>query len=418
MKKLMKIVAVMALAHVVSAGEIKDDGGCAFGFKLLSQMFREQKEGEIENLLVSPYSLRTTFAMLQSGAKDATAEELEQVLGQPSDAVKSVADYSEITKKEKGSTVLSANSVWYDEKWPVNKEYMALMNQFCKGQVIPHDFHATGWPKKINKFVDDNTRGMIKSVFDPQSEPAPEDVDWMVLVNTLYFNGKWLNAFEKENTVIRKFDCYGKKQDAYMLAGNSGWYMCDEAQGIAAAELAFCREKKVMDSYSFIAILPKDNTKESMLATLDYLQNGGFLKLREECHRDCRLELKMPRLDIDFESGLKKTLSDLGMKTAMGDSPDYSGLWAPDGNHLPPKIKDVIHKTILKLDEEGAKAAAATAIRVESRAMCAPPKKVRFYADRPFVAVIYDRVRKNVLFAGVIMNPGTPGEKPGKIDAE
>lgn len=60
----------------------------------------------------------------------------------------------------------------------------------------------------------------------------------------------------------------------------------------------------------------------------------------------------------------------------------------------------VVHKAFIEVNEEGAEAAAATAVQIVL--CCMPPS---FVADHPFLFLIRDNRSKAVLFLGRINNP-------------
>ena len=66
----------------------------------------------------------------------------------------------------------------------------------------------------------------------------------------------------------------------------------------------------------------------------------------------------MPKFELEFSASIKNILSDMGMETAFTDNANFTGL-SVEGNLT---IFDVLHKTYLKVDEEGTEAAAVTKI--------------------------------------------------------
>jgi serpin B len=62
-------------------------------------------------------------------------------------------------------------------------------------------------------------------------------------------------------------------------------------------------------------------------------------------------------------------------------------------------IRDVLHKAVIEVNEQGTVAAAATAV-VMTRSL--PPPPVRVKLDRPFLFVVYDRPAKTLLFAAKV----------------
>jgi serpin B len=63
----------------------------------------------------------------------------------------------------------------------------------------------------------------------------------------------------------------------------------------------------------------------------------------------------------------------------------------------------VIHKTFVKVDEQGTEAAAATAMAFAGMAPGQPPREVR--VDHPFLFLIVDKKNACVLFMGRLLDP-------------
>jgi serine protease inhibitor len=115
------------------------------------------------------------------------------------------------------------------------------------------------------------------------------------------------------------------------------------------------------------------------------------------------LELYMPRFNLDFESRLNKSLSQMGMGIAMK---------FPGANFIPMGsdlffIDTVLHKTRLEVDEEGTTAAAATLVGVAlgSAKIRREPKRKVLVFDRPFAVLLRDAENGALLFAGVVYEP-------------
>ena len=70
-------------------------------------------------------------------------------------------------------------------------------------------------------------------------------------------------------------------------------------------------------------------------------------------------------------------------------------------------ISDIIHKTYIRVDEEGAEAAAVTAVIMEETAMpVEEPAPIVFNADHPFLFTIYDTTDGTMLFTGITADLG------------
>jgi serpin B len=95
-------------------------------------------------------------------------------------------------------------------------------------------------------------------------------------------------------------------------------------------------------------------------------------------------------------ANLLPALNQLGL--AKGYSPKAFRKLA----RTPIDIGEVIQKTVIKVDEEGTEAAAATAVK--GRAM-QPVDKVAMVVDRPFLFALRDTKHELILLAGYIGNP-------------
>ncbi|MCK4990456.1 MAG: hypothetical protein KAS29_08225, partial [Bacteroidales bacterium] len=65
-------------------------------------------------------------------------------------------------------------------------------------------------------------------------------------------------------------------------------------------------------------------------------------------------------------------------------------------------ISDVIHKTYIKVNEEGTEAAAVTAVVMELTSI-GPMNEIRL--DRPFLFAITEKSSKSILFMGKVAEP-------------
>ncbi|KAF0983776.1 hypothetical protein FDP41_007691 [Naegleria fowleri] len=110
--------------------------------------------------------------------------------------------------------------------------------------------------------------------------------------------------------------------------------------------------------------------------------------------------LYIPKFNIEFEASLSEILQEppFFMKSAFLKA-DFSNL-----SREPLQISDVIHKAVIKVDESGTEAAAATAV-IMSRCIKVsnePKKEHQFIANRPFGLIIMHEPTETVLFMGKV----------------
>ena len=89
----------------------------------------------------------------------------------------------------------------------------------------------------------------------------------------------------------------------------------------------------------------------------------------------------------------------MGMPIAFSGSADFSGI----SKKKDLRIDKVFHKAFLEFTEQGAEAAAATAITMTRTAVNLHGPK--FWANRPFIFFIWDKTNNVILFMGRIERP-------------
>jgi serpin B len=108
----------------------------------------------------------------------------------------------------------------------------------------------------------------------------------------------------------------------------------------------------------------------------------------------------MPRLALSTRLDLRRALEGLGLGLLFEPGPDLAGLFA--GPTEPTALGRVLQNARLEVDEEGTRAAAATAVTaIRVSAPAEPPFEL--VADRPFSWAI--EASGTLLFVGVVDDP-------------
>ena len=137
--------------------------------------------------------------------------------------------------------------------------------------------------------------------------------------------------------------------------------------------------------------------KEAMSKVTDL---NSILKFGQKTN----VEVTLPCFKLESTFDLTKPLKKLGM-TDMFDEfkADFSGMTGGTKNRL--FVSKIKQKAFIEVNEEGSEAAAATAVVVGVRTI---QRKKRFYADKPFIFMIYDFQNNIPLFAGKVIDPTNP----------
>ena len=343
------------------------------------------------NTLISAESVISALMLLDEGCKGETFDELTKALA----GEMSFEDYrnglSAFNKKLTSSEDVKfhiANSVWVrdDANYiALDDTYVSNVKKFYNAGIFPRAFDQST-ADEINKWVSDNTDGMIPKIIGE----VKKDMAAM-LINALCFEGKWAEQYS--DTFKDEFtNADGKKEEANMLCGSEHTYISDENA------VGFMKYYEGCE-YRFMAILPNEN-----VGVEEYVKNmtgQKFIDLYDTASYE-KVITKMPEFSYDYDSELKDSLTNMGIKKAFEPfGADLTGMGTTGFDNL--YVDSVIHKTHIELDKNGTKAAAATAVIVNvatSVGPTEPPKEV--ILDRPFIYAIVEAETGLPVFMGVV----------------
>ena len=358
------------------------------GFWLLESV-AHRRQGE--NALVSPYSIDSAFTLAWLGAQGGTAEQIKQTLGLPDKPGEVMGRLDLALSGSRRAQVLTSNSIWLDQKRELLGDYEAAVRKDFRMGLFKSDFgDAAGTAGKVNALIDRKTKGMIKNALSPSAITSDTE---LLLVNTLYFKGKWAKPFEKDNTHKEDFTLSSdaKVKVDMMYDWRDARYA--EHDGTKAILLPYEGGR-----FGFVAILPPKGVPAEAL--LKGLSDDGVAKWVAAMRTE-DTKIWLPKLDFEFREGLVETLKAAGMEVPFTNDADFKRMTG-----RPLKISEVIHVTKLRMDEIETEAAAATVICSECTASpFQPPPPKEFHADHPYVGVIYDTATRLALFVGVVNDP-------------
>ena len=144
---------------------------------------------------------------------------------------------------------------------------------------------------------------------------------------------------------------------------------------------------------SMVVLLPKklDGLAELERSLTAAKLTGWLKKLHSE-----EVAVSLPKFRMMNELRLKDVLSAMGMPLAFTAEADFSGMTGKKEEF----ISEVVHKSLVAVNEEGTEAAAATSV-IEAKA----DEPRIFRADHPFVFLIRDKTSGSILFLGRVVDP-------------
>ncbi|OQU90880.1 hypothetical protein SORBI_3001G066800 [Sorghum bicolor] len=368
--------------------------------KQLAANNKSSDRGNGGNLVFSPLSIYAALALVAAGAPGAALDELLALLGA--------------------------------RRWlrmVLKPVFRATAVECFKAEVRAVDFQtkAEEARQEINSWVSEATKGLITDVLSPGSVDAETG---LMLVNAIYFKGKWVRPFDERCTEVEDFYLLDgtavqtplmRGRGSYLVAVHGGFkvlklpYQAPLAfprfgGGMRMAKVA--RRGGVGAMYSLCVFLP--DARDGLWSLVDELAASGpaFLHDHLPWSKVCVHKLRLPRFKMSFHSDLTDALREMGLEatldprdgdtdlTDMAERKGYAG--------ESPKIDKVCHKAVIELNEEGTEAVAVTYVGVFAPS-CAPPgyrpETVDFVADHPFAFFVMEEVSGAVVFAGCVLDP-------------
>ncbi|XP_072379484.1 antichymotrypsin-2-like [Diabrotica undecimpunctata] len=340
------------------------------------------------NIIVSGLSAEVVLSLLANGAKGETKKQLLNGLSLPDNIEDVNKEFTEITSHLITNTpdlkVLLANKIYPSQHFLIEQSFkdIAINDYSADVQNLDYNNRAEA-ASTINEWVEQKTNNKIQNIIDPQ---ILDSTTVLVLVNALYFTGKFTHGFEKSNTADRLFHssptesknistmytekfakyAYNTKLKAKFLelgfrGGNSSitFVLPDEITGLAAAE---------------------QNLKEYLAAQQMEI---------------ARVAITLPIFKIDTKVNLIPILQSFGIRQIFEEHADLSGMAKG-----PIKVDNVLQKAFISVNEGGVEAAAATVVTSAAYSMPPEPDQT-FKADHPFL--FYISHNNLLLFMGRFM---------------
>lgn len=341
-----------------------------------SRLWSALPEKEGANRLLSPTSIDVCLRMLYFGAGGDTRRTIGRALDLSAEKAEGQTK-ADLAALRSTPMITVSNAVFAQADAPLKRAYIQKIETIFNGTAETLPESTADAVHHINRWVSDHTKGRIPKLLDQLSRNEAT-----VLVNAITFDGKWVNAFEKSQTKQEPF--HGSKgRKVVPMMHRTGRYAAIKSGGHTGVLLPYQGK-----NYSLLVVLPKPGESPS---------SALFPVLKEASQaQPAQVDLKLPRFTFTSEYQLKDPLTKIGLGPIFtrGDFGVMSDSVSQVGR--------VIHKAMIKVNEEGTEAAAATGVVMVRAAIMAPP--LTFHADRPFAFAIVDQ-NLTPLFLGVVNQP-------------
>jgi serpin B len=352
--------------------------------------------GDAGNLFYSPYSISTALGMTYAGARGDTETQMAAALRFPASAEAIAPLFGALQRnigaaENEGVEMLVANSLWPAQQYSFRDDYLTLIEQEFASAIYPVDYNlAPEVTKRINDWVAVQTRDKIQNLIPAGALNA---LTRMVLVNAVYFNGKWDRPFAPEATIEQPFfvsESETKPIPMMYQELRAGYLETAEAQVLELPYKDY--------TMGMTVVLPSQGSSLAELeSALTPEQIAGWLQLPRQ-----EVKVYLPKFTMTSQFNLAQIMKTMGMLDAFdGGKADFSGMTEAIQDLF---ISEIIHKAFVDVSEEGTEAAAATAVMMRATSIRLEPVPV-FRADRPFLFFITEKSTGSILFAGRLVEP-------------
>ena len=206
------------------------------------------------------------------------------------------------------------------------------------------DFSSLSAITTINAWCTKNTENRLVDIMDEISPEAR-----LILINALYFKGKWTNPFSKEVTKNDLFTNIDGEQVKVDMMCQEEFFRCMNNEKFTIAEFPYGNE-----AFSMVVVLPVENS--SLEESLLWLSNDTWKQCETQMSYQ-KLQVKMPKFSFKYQKPLNNDMSVLGMKDAFTlGLADFRNISASENLYL----SSLEQFTYLEVNEEGTESAAIT----------------------------------------------------------
>ena len=337
-----------------------------------------------------------------------------------------------ITSKTSAYELKIANSLWLEQSYPIETNFISALEPNYGTVLFPVDFKNSPEPTRlqINHWVAEQTNDRIHDLLPPSSiNPLTR----LVIANSVYFKGDWAQPFISSNTRPERFH---QANDRSIEVP-----MMHQWNGLSASYGAFQSDGRIFPTPHEIKFELKDDdpslypdSRGHAMLALDYQgckiqmvflvpqSVDGILDLvKSLTHENLQrwiglleqrlVDITIPKYNLKLSYELSKTLRSLGINRPFG-GPEESQFDAMSPGQQPEdrlRISQVQHKTYIDVSEIGTEAAAATAVGMSVEAGDFDEKTRPFHpifkANKPFIFLIRDRETASILFIGRYVGP-------------
>lgn len=360
-------------------------------------LFRQIAAENPGNFFVSSTSIQAAMSIATAAAAGKTEKELASVLDM--EALLDLDSY-EVTHHIQGErfrnlrndSLTIANRFWVNEEYDLKPAYCDLVSRAYDTKIGTLDVSdPENEAARVNRWVEKNTNDKIHDLISP--DVINPDL-LAILVNCIAYKGEWTTKFDKKDTRDEQF-CVAHDQTVY-APRMSRLIECNYLFESGVQAIALDLENDI----ALVCVMPSARydgevntiTLDDVIATID----EGFINRVLDSYKN-EVDVGLVKWKFEGTYPLIPTFKALGVNQVFDSRSDLSRM-----SDESVYISDILHKTFISVDEDGAEMVAAT--KVDFALECAFMRP-SFVTDRPFIYFAVDRKSRTILFSGRVSDP-------------
>lgn len=365
------------------------DSANRFAFDLFRPIINDSKGSE--NIMISPFSITSALSMTLNGAAGETYEAMRKTLRLEDKTLQEINEtylklMTEMVPVDERVVLEIANSVWVEKKFPVKQPFISALQEYYKAEAREIDITNPEAVDIVNDWIAEKTHDKI-----PEMLEYLDPYLTMLLVNAIYFNGKWRYQFDEEDTSDRPFYVTPTSPKDVPMMHQREYFNIIETDDAKIVELPYGQ-----GNYTMVVVLPDENVTAADLAAIltPELWQGWIETLSESNHE---VDLSLPRFKYKYKRTLNDDLINMGMGIAFTWDADFSKI-----SDEPSWISRVLHESFIETNEDGTEAAAVTVVEFVNTSV---PVTITVNVNRPFLYFIREISTGTILFMGRVSDP-------------
>ena len=364
-----------------------------FSFNLFREVYRQhQTESQKQkSMFFSPMGVTFMMGMLAEGAEGETQREILKTMCLDEATAREISQMCEVLiddapEADRQVTLEIANAIYTNKGFEPKKEYKECMDEYYDADIRSLDFSKTESINAINNWAKDKTNGKIQKIIDRLS---PDAVAY--ILNSIYFNAKWTNQFDREDTKTETFMTESGEAHQTEMMNNNAIVACAANDVMSMVCLPY-GSGTVWNMY---VLLPNEGkTVDDVLGSLN---TESWMNVCKGL-KNMRLNLKMPKYSTDNIIDMKTALAAIGMTKAFSPNAEFGKI--TDSKNM--YISSMAQRAQINVTEEGTEMVAVTTGDLLSLGGGADIfGNGEFFANRPFVYIVAENNTGAIFFAGV-----------------